>query len=129
VSLGTAPLVTQTCTTGTPPTQTGGTIADGTYYIISSANYDCGDTGPESSISEVAVVTGGCIQIAVGFPDGDAGVMTFTTSSQWTYSGNTITSTQVCPSNTVPSGSTTYTVNGSTVTTFENNVLNTLMKQ
>jgi major membrane immunogen (membrane-anchored lipoprotein) len=55
--------VNPTCTTGTMPTGTGGTIADGTYVLTSQTVYNAGSVCPDP-ISETLVVTGGCVQIA-----------------------------------------------------------------
>ena len=124
-----APIVTQTCVTGTPPTQTGGTVADGTYYVTTSQNYDCGDAGPEPAIAVTYIVSGGCFTIVFTEPVGDAGTETLTTTGTVSFSGTTITTQAFCPTIQPVASDTTYSVSGTTVTTLENNVLLTLVKQ
>lgn len=55
--------VNPTCTTGTMPTGTGGTITDGTYVLTAQTVYNAGSTCPDP-ISETVVLMGGCAQIA-----------------------------------------------------------------
>lgn len=120
----------QTCATGTPPAQTGGTIVDGTYAVTASVNYNCGDSGNVATeeVAETVVATGGCLQF-VASNRSDAGTETFSASSSLSVSGNQITTQQQCPGSGSPSTS-TYTATATTVTTLDSSgILVTLVKQ
>ena len=55
--------VSTTCLSGTMPTGTGGTIADGTYVLTSQTFYNAGSACPNPT-AETLVVTGSCAQAA-----------------------------------------------------------------
>jgi hypothetical protein len=89
------PMVAETCGTGTPPAQTGGTIADGTYVLESATDYACEGGVPSSSdTTQVTFVfSGGCFQWAVAHP-GTQGV---TSSGEVSTSSTTLTLAEECP--------------------------------
>lgn len=62
--------VNATCLSGTMPTGTGGTIADGTYVLTSQTFYNAGSVCP-GPLAQTLVVTGSCAQVAtVAYPNG-----------------------------------------------------------
>lgn len=96
--MDTAPVyVNQTCATGTPPAQTGGTIADGTYVLTAATDYACEGGPPPGSVSFALVVAGGCLNDVITVAD-DAGTQMVTESSQLSVSGTTFTLNRQCPS-------------------------------
>ena len=82
-------LVTPTCTPGTAPTATGGTIVDGTYVLTSQAKYGVSCTSP-LSFSETVTIAGDCFQAVFG------DILSGTSSGRLTTQGNSIAFTQIC---------------------------------
>jgi hypothetical protein len=88
----TAPMVTTENVGSPPPVLTGGTIADGTYFLTALTVYtgDGGAAGPGGSNSTTIEVDGTTIQIAMMGANGTATEMV-------TTSGSSFTDTRTCP--------------------------------
>ena len=82
-------IVTPTCTTGTAPTGTGGTIVDGTYVLTSATKYDASCTTPVP-FAETVEIAGDCLQVVFG------DILSGTDSGRLTTQGTSIAFTQTC---------------------------------
>jgi hypothetical protein len=85
-------VVTPTCVSGAAPTMTGGTIAYGTYVLVSATVYPplcTGVTLPPPGGPTTLLVSPGCVQSI----DAQGGAKTYT----WTASGDILSMTEVCP--------------------------------
>lgn len=103
-----SPTITRTVDQGSPPTMTGGTLADGTYVVSSIVQYN-GDTTPYS-LSETSVI-GGNIDTWVASTNGQAAARYTTT---FTTTNNQLAFTFCCPT---PGNLTIlYTTDGMTIT-------------
>jgi hypothetical protein len=89
--------LTDTCAAGAPPSMTGGPITEGTYAMVSGTQYatSCSGFSPMPGGPTTFLFTAGCIQSI----DATGGAHTAT----WSVSGNTLTSTEVCPVASPPS--------------------------
>jgi len=122
--------VTETCASGSPPAQTGGTVADGTYVVTSVSNYACDDSGSgtQGAVQVTLVIAGGCGQIAIAGPYA-GGTKIVGSSGQLVFSGTSLSVTQVCPSAN-PTNTVSYTATSTGFTTFSSaDVLEVYTKQ
>jgi hypothetical protein len=106
---------------GTPPAATGGTVADGTYYLTSRVVYQPADGGTDGgtiyTVQETIVLTTtNGITIAQDIQNTNGQPNEAVTASFFA-SGNTVFLTQLCPN--TSQKSVTYTASGNTVTFYE----------
>jgi energy-converting hydrogenase Eha subunit B len=120
-----APLVQQVNASGEPPTPTGGTITDGTYFLTAAAVYGAdaavGPTG--ASYQDMTVLSGGGTTYAL--VSGVGNDAQFSNGTVATI-GTGIAITQTCPSNMVypyPR----YSVAGTTITLFSSGATTTVL--
>jgi hypothetical protein len=112
------PTVTRTCATGTIPTGTGGTIANGTY-VLTAETYYAGGSCPEPSLSVTLVADGDCWQEVAA--SGAANNSTsFDAAFAVAVQGNQVTTTPTCVDGPASreAASATFTASGGTLTVF-----------
>ena len=115
--LGTA--ITAVCSTESPPSGTGGVIADGTYVLTAQTTYSANCTNP-LPISETITIAGDCIQVVFG------DLLSGTASGRLTTQGSSITSSPTCQHfdidgtvTNMPFAMQTYTATSTTLTLFD----------
>jgi hypothetical protein len=113
--------IVPTCKTGSVPTGTGGTPADGTYVLTAQTYYNVGgcDSPP---IAATFALAGNCLQLAARAEvAGDGGLVTFSGTGMVTQQSNEMTVDLTCASvaGAVADASVrTFTATGSTLTWF-----------
>jgi hypothetical protein len=117
-----APVVVHTVVCGAPPPFTGGTIADGTYYMTTSINYREGDAQctPGYPSQSTVVFANGMVSL-VGkneLPDGATGISDFWYVGPYTTSGSSLILGTACADGGFGSGqSFSYSATPTTLTT------------
>jgi hypothetical protein len=81
---------TPVCKTGTPPSGTGGPIADGTYVLTGQDKYGSTSCSSPLPLAETLAIAGDCLQLVLG------DVLSATGSARLTTQGNAVTFTRTC---------------------------------
>ena len=108
-----APTIALENLTGTAPAPAGGTIADGTYYLLSLRNY--GAPYADTTVKETLVFAGGNHYDDVTLFEGDTSPTT--ESAVYTALGTTYTRSFTCPSQ--PARGRSYTATANTFTAYD----------
>ena len=108
--------VTATCAPGGAPAATGGTIADGVYFLTDSRFFGA---CPSSALAQTLVVSRGTVQSIVTMAAGE----TLRKSLRYDLLGATMLQTQSCPVNVLTRG--TFTATPTTLTIVVKNALTT----
>lgn len=120
-----APHITSTKSTAPLPTGTGGSVADGTYFLTSATIYAQPSAGSGSDQQETIAIAGGKLDVV------KLGVTHPIDRTSWSYatSSTTLTLTRTCPSSKTQTFG--YTADATTLTTYETatNIAKTYTKQ